>query len=357
MTTTPRLGAPELVSGQATPETTVNEQIRYVEQGASYFIVKDKDLATPPGSPADGDAYIIASSPTGAWSGKADKIAFYVSTAWDFITAIEGTKAYVQDEDSVYTFGGSSWTLTDISSLSWKQAVRVASTANGTLASAFENGDTVDGVVLATGDRILLKNQSTGAENGIYTVNASGAPTRAVDADTGVEMLCATVTVSEGTTNADTTWVCTTNAPITLGSTALTFVQSGSSGPASASEVWTGSATNKYLSPANLFTSATPTALTSSATITPDFNAGFNFSLTLATNATLANASNQKVGQSGIIVITQDGTGSRTLAYGTNWKFPGGAPVLSTAAGSIDVLTYYVSASSVILCNLTKAYS
>jgi hypothetical protein len=65
-----------------------------------------------------------------------------------------------------------------LNGLSWKQAVRAASTANGTLASAFENGDTLDGVTLATGDRILLKNQSTGAENGIYTVNARGADAR-----------------------------------------------------------------------------------------------------------------------------------------------------------------------------------
>ena len=55
-------------------------------------------------------------------------------------------------------------------------SVRVATTANGTLSSAFANGQTVDGVTLATNDRILLKNQSTGSENGIYTVNASGAP-------------------------------------------------------------------------------------------------------------------------------------------------------------------------------------
>ena len=117
-----------------------------------------------------------------------------------------------------------------VNGLTWKQSVRVATTANGTLSSAFANGQTVDGVTLSTGDRILIKNQSSGAENGIYTVNASGAPTRATDADTGAEMLQATVSVQEGTTNADTTWVCTTNATITLGSTALTFTQLSGAG-------------------------------------------------------------------------------------------------------------------------------
>lgn len=108
---------------------------------------------------------------------------------------------------------------------SWKQVVRAASTVNGTLATAFEDGDTMDGVTLATGDRILLKNQTTASENGPYTVNASGAPTRTTDADIGAEMVGAAMWVAEGTTNADTAWVCTTNAPITLGSTSLTFVQ------------------------------------------------------------------------------------------------------------------------------------
>lgn len=109
--------------------------------------------------------------------------------------------------------------------LAWKQAVRAATTANGTLATAFENGDTIDGVTLATGDRILIKNQSSGAENGIYVVAASGAPARASDADTGAELVNATVLVSEGTTNADTQWTCTTNATITVGSTSLAFAQ------------------------------------------------------------------------------------------------------------------------------------
>jgi hypothetical protein len=63
--------------------------------------------------------------------------------------------------------------------VAWKEPVRCASTANVTLASGVENGDTLDGITLATGDRILLKDQSTGSQNGIYTVNASGAPTPA----------------------------------------------------------------------------------------------------------------------------------------------------------------------------------
>lgn len=242
---TPRLGAPELVSAQATPETTVNEQIRYVEQGAGHFIFKDRDLATPPGSPADGDCYLVAGSPTGAWTGQAGKIAFYLSTAWVFVTVKEGFRAYVNDEDIEIVYNGSAW----------------ASPAFGS---------------------------------------------------------------------------------------ALLAV---------ASDVWAGTSTAKAVTPDALQDAAAPTALTSSTSITPDFNLGHNFTLTLAHNTTLQNPSNLQPGDSGVIIITQDGTGSRTMAYGGNWKFPGGAPVLSTAAGAIDCLAYYVVTSGQIVANLTKAYS
>lgn len=117
-----------------------------------------------------------------------------------------------------------------IQGIAWKASVRVATTAAGTLASSFANSSTVDGVTLATGDRILIKNQATGSENGIYTVNASGAPTRATDADTGPEMQQAAVFIREGTTNADGAWVCSNDGTITIGTTALTFVQFSTAG-------------------------------------------------------------------------------------------------------------------------------
>lgn len=116
-----------------------------------------------------------------------------------------------------------------VTGLAWKQAVRAATTANATLASGFENGDAIDGVTLATGDRILIKNQSAGAENGVYTVNASGAPTRAVDVNIAAEVIGATVSVREGTANADTQWTCTNNS-VTLGTTALVFAQMSGAG-------------------------------------------------------------------------------------------------------------------------------
>lgn len=116
-----------------------------------------------------------------------------------------------------------------VAGLSWKTTVRAATLVPGTLATSFENGDTIDGVVLATGNRILIKNQSTQSENGIYVVNATGAPTRASDADTGTELVNAAVFVDEGS-QADTAWVQTTNAPITIGVSNIVFVQFAGTG-------------------------------------------------------------------------------------------------------------------------------
>ena len=126
------------------------------------------------------------------------------------------TKAYV---DAVKT------------GLDVKDSVVAASTQNGTLGSAYTNGDTLDGVTLATNDRILLKDQSTGAENGIYTVNSSGAPTRATDFDANAEVTSGAFTfVTEGTANGDSGFVLTTNDDITVGSTAMTWAQFSGAG-------------------------------------------------------------------------------------------------------------------------------
>jgi len=98
--------------------------------------------------------------------------------------------------------------------------------------------------------------------------------------------------------------------------------------------------------------------LTDAATITPDFSTNTNFTVTLAGNRTLANPSNMTVGQSGSIFIVQDGTGSRTLAFGSYWDFPSGfAPVLTTTANSVDRLDYIVRSSTSIHATLAEDYS
>lgn len=96
-------------------------------------------------------------------------------------------------------------------------------------------------------------------------------------------------------------------------------------------------------------------ALTDGATITPDFSAGNDFTVTLGGNRTLANPTNLTAGQSGSIVISQDATGGRTLAFGTYWKFPAGTvPTLTTTASRADRLDYFVLNSTTIHAQLTK---
>jgi hypothetical protein len=89
--------------------------------------------------------------------------------------------------------------------------------------------------------------------------------------------------------------------------------------------------------------------LTDGATITPDFDANQNFTVTLGGNRTLANPTNVDAGQTGSIFVVQDATGGRTLSFGANWKFAGGtAPTLSTGANAVDRIDYIVKSSTEI---------
>jgi hypothetical protein len=124
---------------------------------------------------------------------------------------LSGVTSGIQAQINALTFG-----------LSWKQAVRVATTANITLSGT----QTIDGIAVIVGDRVLVKNQSTPSQNGIW-ICAAGAWTRATDLDAAAEFPSATVAISEGTTQQDTQYVCTNDLPITVGTTAITWVLVG----------------------------------------------------------------------------------------------------------------------------------
>ena len=113
--------------------------------------------------------------------------------------------------------------------LDFKDSVRVATTANVTIGGP---GATIDGVSLSSGDRVLVKNQSTASQNGIYVWNgAASTMTRATDADSSTEVTAGMfVFVEEGTVNADNGFVLTTDGSITVGSTSLTFTQFSGAG-------------------------------------------------------------------------------------------------------------------------------
>lgn len=115
-----------------------------------------------------------------------------------------------------------------LNGMTWKAAVRVSPSTNVSIASP---GTTIDGVTMATSNRVLLRAQTNGAENGIYVWNGASTPmTRAQDADTAAEVQGMAVRVTEGTSAADTSWLVVTDS-ITLGSTVLTFTQMGASTP------------------------------------------------------------------------------------------------------------------------------
>lgn len=114
-----------------------------------------------------------------------------------------------------------------INGLSWKDSVRVATTAAINLATAPAS---IDGITLSSGDRVLVKNQGAPAENGIYVFNGAGsALTRALDMNEAAEFSAGTMFVREGTTNADTKWTQTAEISV-VGTDAVTFVQADGGG-------------------------------------------------------------------------------------------------------------------------------
>jgi hypothetical protein len=175
--------------------------------------------------------------------------------------------------------------------LDTKASVVAATTTNGTLATAYENGAVVDGVTLATGNRILIKNQTDETANGIYVVQATGAPTRSTDMDNGTEFPSAYVFVEQGTVNADTGWVCTNNSPVTLGSTNIVWAQFSGAGTYTANNgvVLTGSVFSfAPRSGYGLQTGATGAeiklATTSGLNLTTDLAVGAGLGISVLTN-------------------------------------------------------------------------
>lgn len=111
-----------------------------------------------------------------------------------------------------------------VNGLSWHASADVATTTTVTIASGLAAGQIVDGVTLVAGQRVLVKNQSTASQNGIYVVPATGAATLATDSVTGELNQQATVRIELGTVNGGTQWTLSTPNPITVGTTSQTWV-------------------------------------------------------------------------------------------------------------------------------------
>ena len=171
-------------------------------------------------------AEIAQSKISGLTTSLGDKLALAGGTMSGAIAMGTSKITGLGDPTSAQDAATKNYVDTTVQGIDWKASVRAATTANVTLASDLENGDVLDGVTLATGDRVLVKDQSTGSENGIYVVKISGAPDRSTDADAGAEVTANfAVFVEQGTVNSDSGFTLTNNGSVTVGTTALVFTQ------------------------------------------------------------------------------------------------------------------------------------
>jgi hypothetical protein len=330
-----------LIDGITLPDTAVFTNFS-VESGSTFASTGNNlgELFYKTGSSAGLHVYNgVSWAPIGATLGYTP-----VNKAGDTLTG-----SLILNADPVNVLGAATKQYVDaaITGLSWKKSVRAGTTAAGTLASSFANGSVIDGVTLVTADRILIKNQATQSENGIYTVNASGAPTRAVDADISSEIDGAAVYVTTGTTNANTAWTQTTAAP-TVGSSNIVFAQ------------FTGG--SSYVAGSGLSLTGNTFANTGVTSIV----AGTNISISGSTGAVTINATSTSIG-GGVAgsVVYQTGIGATgTTAAGTSGQVltsnGNAAPTWATpsaGAAAAGSLTGTTLAANVVSSSLTSVGS
>ena len=211
--TSPDINTPDIDGGTIDGTAINNSTIGASTPTSGAFTTVTVDNLTINGNAISSTSGDIAISPNG--SGVINASTSRITGVVDPTGAQDAaTKAYV---DAVKV------------GLDFKDSVRVASTANLTISGP---GAAIDGITLSSGNRVLVKNQSTGSQNGIYVFNGAGsAMTRATDADSNAEVTSGLfVFVEEGSLNSDNGFVLTTDGAITVGSTALVFTQFSGAG-------------------------------------------------------------------------------------------------------------------------------
>ena len=180
MATSPNLGITLLVQSQQQKEVAINEAINRMDALLNTGVL-DKDSATPPTSPVDGDAYIVAASPTGAWAGMANQVAYY-NGGWEFIVPNEGLMLWVMDENKHYLYDGIAWGVFTIASQMDKatydaaniaqQLVGISATQTLTNKTISGASNTITNVSLASGVTgnlpVTNLNSGTGASSTTY---------------------------------------------------------------------------------------------------------------------------------------------------------------------------------------------
>lgn len=393
------------VSNSATTATSANTASAIVARDASGNFSAGTITATLSGNATTATSATSATSATTATTAtnatnvalttSATASAFKVPFA-DTTVSTTGNYGLLQDSEATFTYNPSSNTLT-------AGTFSGALSGNATTATTLQTARTINGTSFNGSANITITANTTNTLTlGSYltgtSFNGSSAVTAAVDAtsaNTASKVVArdgsgnfsagtitatlngnaSTATSATSASSATTAGSCSGNAATATtlqtartiqgvsfnGSANITVVTAGTGISVSGTAVTntgvtsvngsTGAISNiAVTNSAQTFTAAqrgTVSALTDGATITPDFATANNFSVTLGGNRTLANPSNITAGQSGVIIVTQDGTGSRTLSFGSYWKFPAGtAPTLTTTASKVDAIVYYCESTT-----------
>ena len=97
--------------GESGWNTDMDANLLSIGRFAYHLSIKDRDLATPPGSPTAGDTYIVAAAPTEAWAGQAGKVAVWSGSSWAFGTPRVGWVAYIEDEEVLSAYKAAGWSV------------------------------------------------------------------------------------------------------------------------------------------------------------------------------------------------------------------------------------------------------
>jgi len=320
-------------SGSGTTAITLTLATQAGLSAGTYtkLTVSTKGLVTGATTLADADipsltAAKIADFTTQVQATRLDQLAAPTSTVTLNNQRLTGVGAPVADSDAV---NKAYVDALAVANLDFKASVRVATISNVTLSGGAPS--TVDGVTLVVGDRVLVKEQSAAAQNGIYVVQtlgtgSNGTWVRATDADTSTEVSPGMFTIVEsGATHGDSGWFLSTDGPITLGTTALVFSQF-SSGEA---QVLAGTGLTKVSSTISIANTSVTAASYGSASSVPTFTVNAQGQLTAASNTPIAIAAGAVSGlaasattdttnasniSTGTVALARGGTGATTAA-------------------------------------------
>ena len=314
MATTNHLGMTLVDQSQSQKEVTVNAALTRIDAVLNSG-AKSRTTSTPPGSPASGDLYIVGSSPTGAWSGQAGKMAYY-DQMWKFITPNEGISLWVNDEDLIYSYNGTSWVAS-----TFGETNTASNLGSGTGVYGTKVGVDLRFKSLIAGTNVTL----TSTSNDITISAAGGSGTGTVTS--------ASVVSANGFAGSVAT--ATTTPAITI-STSVTGVLKGNGTAISAATAGT-----DYQAPITLTTTGTSGAATfSSGTLNIPQYAGASYTagtgLALASGAFSVNTSQNISMLSNLtsngLLKTSGGTGALSIATsGTDYVVPSGNVATATA--------------------------